>query len=234
MTTNDPIRPEKITKPIQLLGAWLAGLFSIDSCFLLAANNLPKDSWEAGALVIAAIINVPIFLLAVFLLQTRFRPELQEDSYYSSYLSRKTNEPITVNKEDLQFMQIRQKLTEIESRVSGPTQKEMAAESNLVSITIGVNKHLPDRDQIGKRLSELGVVGYSLFGGDMPPPSRIVAISKYLPKDIVRDVINVARELGFHHYTIFDNQEEEAIEEILFGAYGEAQFEIAGNQNPNS
>ena len=81
------IKPEKITKPIQLLGAWLAGLFSIDSCFLFAASNMAQGSFESYALTLAAIVNVPVFLLAVFLLQTKFRPELQEDSYYSTYLN---------------------------------------------------------------------------------------------------------------------------------------------------
>jgi len=62
--TEQKIKPEKITKPIQLLAAWLVGLFSIDSCFLFAAANLETGSWESRALVIAAMVNVPVFLLA--------------------------------------------------------------------------------------------------------------------------------------------------------------------------
>lgn len=87
--SENQIKPEKITKPIQLLGAWLVGLFSINSCYLVGAANFDVNSWQSEALVLAAIINVPIFLGSVFLLQTKFRPELQEDSYYSSYLNKK-------------------------------------------------------------------------------------------------------------------------------------------------
>lgn len=87
--SEQSIKPEKITKPIQLLGAWLASLFSINSCFPVAFANMEPASFESIALVVVAIINVPLFLAAVFFLQTKFRPELQEDSYYSSYLSQK-------------------------------------------------------------------------------------------------------------------------------------------------
>jgi hypothetical protein len=70
------------------------------SCYLVGATNFDVNSWQSGALVIATILNVPIFLGAVFLLQTKFRPELQEDSYYSSYLNKKTNEPVKVPKSE--------------------------------------------------------------------------------------------------------------------------------------
>lgn len=40
-------------------------------------------------LAIAAVANVPIFILSLFLLQTKFRPEMQEDSFYSQHLERK-------------------------------------------------------------------------------------------------------------------------------------------------
>lgn len=83
------IKPEKVTKPIQLLAAWLAGLIIVDASFLTAAGQLQLPSWVSGALVIAAIVNVPLFLLSIFLLQTKFRPEMQEDTFYSQYLERK-------------------------------------------------------------------------------------------------------------------------------------------------
>ncbi len=91
MSTKN-IQPEKITKPIQLLGAWLLGLLLMNSAFLTAASQISKPDWAAGALVIAAMANVPLFLISIFLLQTKFRPEMQEDSYYSKHLERKYNE----------------------------------------------------------------------------------------------------------------------------------------------
>lgn len=83
------IEPHKVTKPIQLLAAWMVGLVVTNSSFLIAAVQMADESWERGCLVIAAVANVPVFLFALFLLQTRFRAELQEDTYYSEYLSKK-------------------------------------------------------------------------------------------------------------------------------------------------
>jgi hypothetical protein len=90
MDSQKPIDPKGITKPIQLLAAWLSGLVVLDGSFLLAASRIVDPGWAGGALVIASIANVPLFLLAIFLLQTKFRPEMQEDSFYSKYLESKT------------------------------------------------------------------------------------------------------------------------------------------------
>ena len=98
--SESKLQPATITKPMQLLAAWLVGLLAIDSCFLLAASRHPSGSMEAMALTWAAIANVPVFLGALFLLQTRFRPELQEDLYYSTYISQKTNQAISVSTGD--------------------------------------------------------------------------------------------------------------------------------------
>jgi hypothetical protein len=82
------INPQKVTKPIQLLAAWLVGLVAVDSLFLTAARFVSSPAWIAPTLAIAAIINVPLFLLCIFFLQTKFRPEMQEDTFYSSYLEK--------------------------------------------------------------------------------------------------------------------------------------------------
>lgn len=91
MATPPPsakIDPAKVTKPIQLLGAWLAGLVIIDSTFLVAACHIQKPEWAAGLLIVAAVVYVPLFIVTIFILQTKYRPQLQEDSYYSKYLSK--------------------------------------------------------------------------------------------------------------------------------------------------
>lgn len=230
--SEQTIKPERITKPIQLLGAWLTGLFSIDSCFLVAAANMPSGPWEARALIIAVIANVPLFLAAVFLLQTKFRPELQEDSYYSSYLSRKTNEVISINKDDAQFAELRQKFTQLENLISAPTQVSGASESKLASVGFGINKHFSNRQQIGEKLLERGIMAYSTFGSDEPPPDRTAAISQYLPRDVVKEVITLARDLQFDGYTMFDPRGEGTDEDVLLGAYGGLEFQIA-KQEPS-
>jgi hypothetical protein len=94
--TDQHINPEKVTKPIQLLAAWLVGLILVNASFLLAAQQVSKPEWASGLLIIAAVANIPIFIGALFLLQTKFRPQMQEDSYYSQYLQREkqfTSEP---------------------------------------------------------------------------------------------------------------------------------------------
>ena len=83
---SQEITPHKVTKPIQLLAAWLLGLVLIDGAFLGAAKALSTPSWLPAVLVIAAVCNVPLFLACIFLLQTRFRPQMQEDLFYSRYL----------------------------------------------------------------------------------------------------------------------------------------------------
>ena len=97
---KNKIPVDKVTKPIQLLAAWLTGLIIIDGSFLTAASTLSAPSWASGLLIVAAVLNVPVFLFAIFLLQTKFRPEMQEDSFYSKYLESKTGtirQPVTNN-----------------------------------------------------------------------------------------------------------------------------------------
>ena len=224
--SEQTLKPERITKPIQLLAAWLAGLFSIDSAFLFAATRM-EPGWQAGALTVAAIVNVPLFLSAVFLLQTRFRPELQEDSYYSSYLSRKTNELIQVKKDDTHVDELRQRIFELEAKVLSPTQPGESNRSALAHLVFGVNKHLVDRRKIGARLAERGIETFTTFGSDEAPTRRTVAISKYLVPEVVQEVVRLARELGFTSYSFFDNRAEDAEEEVLLGSYGAGGYEIA-------
>jgi prokaryotic YEATS domain len=83
------IEPHRITKPIQLMAVWFVALLLIDSAFLAAAFQISTPSWVTPTLVIAAITFVPLFLTGVFLMQTVFRNELQEDPYYSEFLKRK-------------------------------------------------------------------------------------------------------------------------------------------------
>ncbi|MET3871544.1 tetratricopeptide (TPR) repeat protein [Puniceicoccus vermicola] len=88
--TSTSITPHKINKPIQILGAWLAGLILIDTSFLTAAQFLDEPSWLSSLLVIASILNVPLFLFGLYQLQTKFRKELQDDEYYSKHLERES------------------------------------------------------------------------------------------------------------------------------------------------
>jgi hypothetical protein len=97
------IKPERITKPIQLLASWLIGLFVTNASFLLAAKQIHHPSWGAALLLVAAVANVPVFILALFLLQTKFRPQMQEDQYYSKYLDdERKSTAVSVPERDLE------------------------------------------------------------------------------------------------------------------------------------
>ena len=85
------IEPHKITKPIQLTTIWFIALLLIDSSFLFFATKISEPKWACPTLIISAICFVPLFLVPIFLLQTVFRKELQEDLYYSEWLKRHEN-----------------------------------------------------------------------------------------------------------------------------------------------
>ena len=98
------IEPSKITKPIQLLAAWLTGLVIVNGTFLTAASQITTPKWAPSILIIASLINVPLFLISIFLLQTKYRPEMQEDSFYSKYLDRKYSEDTIMKpSEDIEY-----------------------------------------------------------------------------------------------------------------------------------
>lgn len=232
------ISPEKITTPIQLLGAWLAGLLAIDSCFLIAASSMDQTSWQSAILTIAAIFNVPIFIYSVFLLQTKFRPELQEDSYYSTYLNQKTNQVIKVPREEALLLSIQAKIDRLEHGLVDPNRETQSKEidSLFMELSIGVNRHLSSKEVIQQRMFGLGVLGISDFGTDEPPKFLKVAFSNNLPKSVVKKIAEIACDLGFEYFGYYDHDEEDEIDEdILFGAYGEKKrIRIAGSANvPN-
>src|SRR3989339_212245 len=82
------IEAHKITKPIQLMAVWFIALLLIDSAFLTATAKITTPTWLAPTLAISAIVFVPLFLGGVFLMQTVFRKELQDDQFYSEWLKR--------------------------------------------------------------------------------------------------------------------------------------------------
>jgi hypothetical protein len=86
--TEPKIEPHRIDKPIKMLAVWFATLVLIDGSFLSAAKFLTAPAWVSPMLAIAAVAFVPMFLLAAFLMQTRFRTHLQDDRYYSEWLER--------------------------------------------------------------------------------------------------------------------------------------------------
>ncbi len=82
------IEPHKITKPIQLTATWLAGLVLLVSVFVAGAGTIKNPPWLAPTFGITAIVMVPSYSTLVFLMQTKFRPQLQEDPFNAIWLQR--------------------------------------------------------------------------------------------------------------------------------------------------
>lgn len=152
MAAQPQIRPERVTKPIQLLAAWLVGLIIVNGAFLTGAVMIAKPAWAPAWLVVAAIINVPVFIAAIFVLQTRFRPEMQEDVFYSQYLESKTG---TVRSFDL-------------AANLGAVREEMAASrSETLEVVAGIRSELERlttevsalSDDAGQSVDILGRIG---------------------------------------------------------------------------
>ncbi|WMN64793.1 hypothetical protein [Vibrio parahaemolyticus] len=215
---NQDIKPEKITKPLQLLGAWLAGLFSINSCFLVAASNMEQDSIGSLLLIGAAIINVPIFLVAVFVLQTKFRPEMQEDQYYSIYLSSKTNQKVYVPKSERNLKELEKQFVTLNTRLSSFIERDV--KEQLKETKFAINECLILSGTYEANLKAYGVKTVNLFGSEHSPLTEIVAISTYLPNELQQEVIALVKQLGFKQYAYFDNVDEESEEMVIIGAYG--------------
>jgi len=83
------ITPHKVTRPMQLLAAWLVSLIVLEGALLTAAGSLGTPLWAPGALIVTAIVIIPVFVGALFLLLTKYRKELQDDRYYSEDQKRK-------------------------------------------------------------------------------------------------------------------------------------------------
>lgn len=225
MDTEHKIQPDRITKPIQLLASWLVGLIVIDSAFLIAASKMSDGSWERTALVIAAIANVPVFLLALVLLQTRFRPELQEDSFYAQYLDKRTNELVTVRRDEL----IEKELVALRADVLAIKEPDelsfdpLDADRAESPLKIGLNHHLAE---LREAIRAFGFPLNDIFGTAERPAHRVMAIAEYLPYTQRVRILRLAVQMKLDGYAYFHPREEGIAEDVLVGSYGNIQFGI--------
>jgi len=83
---GQPFRPDRIVTWVQLLATWPVTLVLVEGILVGAAATLRTPAWGPALLLIAAVVNVPLFLGCLFLLQTRFRPQMQPDDHYERYL----------------------------------------------------------------------------------------------------------------------------------------------------
>jgi len=222
METNE-IKPHRITKPIQLLSAWLVGLILINGSFLTTAVTLNSSGWLQPLLIIAAVLNVPIFIFAIFLLQTRFRPEMQEDLFYAQYLDKKTNTVLERSRVEVTNVKLRK--AEIKPALISEDKakkSESTRSKDVAKISITMNDHLPKFIEFRRFLKTQGYKANDIFGkvNDSKPPKKLVmAINEFIDLELVKPIIKQCREYGIEYLSKFDPQEEPDQFDVYIGSY---------------
>lgn len=227
---DQKIQPHKVTKPIQLLAAWMVGLIVTNATFLAAATYLSPSAWERGALVIAAIVNVPLFIGALFLLQTRFRAELQEDHFYFEYLSKKTASLIRVDKNIVQGSRL--EALEREAARSKLIRGEDEKSSNgLIKLDwsnwrVALNQLHPRFDELREALRSADIPLAEFFGNEGNSPSEwVISLSNSLPANHKAAILRVVVPFEFEGFSFWDPIEEaDETEDVYIGSYGKSSF----------
>lgn len=229
---NQRIEAHKVTKPIQLLAAWLVGLVLVNGSLLATSSTFDAPVWLKASLVIAAIFNVPLFLGAIFLLQTKFRPELQEDSYYSKYLDKSTSEYVTVSKED-----------ELISLVSDLRTEIIRIEKESLHSTINKPDHdpgedtwspwhpwevalcdlLPDFEEIRQELKEKKIPINKIFGKvntNNRLKANVLSFRQEMDIESIVKVLRMMSSFRFDGYCYSETPSSVNEEEIYLGGFG--------------
>lgn len=204
MAQHQKIEPHRITKPIQLLAAWLVGLIIVNGSFLGSAVAIETPIWLRCTLVIAAVINVPVFLVCIFLLQTKFRPEMQEDSYYHEYLIAKDG---------------RDKSLPYEKSESAP--KEEGGIWDGYSILL--NQYIKGAETIEKVFKSKDIPITSYFGtsSGRKPPSLTASIGRGFSNEQIKRLIQALSQTSITHidYAADEEKPDEYTNIILIGSW---------------
>jgi|ERR1017187_1846443 hypothetical protein len=221
------IEPSKINKPIQLLAAWLVGLVLVNGSFLGSAALIQKPEWLAATLVIAAIANVPIFLICVFLLQTKFRPQMQDDEFYSKYLE-KSYSPETGKMEivnaTLECNPISSTRKMVAGLVRGPELPIPKSANQNEQIEVQINDLLPNYRELFFSLNRQGIHLMNTFGSTSaqpnPPDEFIITTSSGVKKEYIQKIIKIAKDFGLKGVGMIPREMRTSEEEQVFiGSY---------------
>lgn len=234
MEKNTKIEPHKITKPIQLLAAWLTGLVLVNGAFLIAAAKIQTPTWVVGVLVISCVVNVPLFLISIFLLQTKFRPEMQEDSFYSKYLDKKSGQ--TDRQVAPEYIEsLRNDLSKIEEvlneKVLNDTSGQIFQINNWNNVTVSVNKSLPYFTKLVECLQKGNIPIHELFGGGGhidPPKEFKIAIGANFSVEQIKSIAKAASTLmdGWLSFAHDEDEPNEYDNRVLIGAWGSYEHGI--------
>ncbi|MCS6192165.1 hypothetical protein [Shewanella baltica] len=206
---QEGINAQAITKPIQLLAAWLVGLIFVNGTFLITAQAFNSTEWLAAILVIASIINVPLFLVALFLLQTKFRPEIQEDHYYSQYIKDKLGRNVTDKSKSPEIVHITE------------ATEDNVDDSIWSKVKIMFNPHLKLSDEVRANLEKSGIPITEEFGGKHWIPEFVVAIGRYLTYEQISTILESIKNIPEVRVSFSDDDDEiyQWDRTVLIGSY---------------
>ncbi|GKW48684.1 hypothetical protein [Halomonas sp. NCCP-2165] len=229
--STQKIEPNKVTKPIQLVAAWLVGLILVNGAFLGTAIGIGEPTWLKGTLVIASVINVPVFLGAIFLLQTKFRPQLQEDEYCSQYLDKSTSEYVSVSKDE----NILSEISEIKSELITLSELKSSDFNKIESLVekektypwpphykIALCDYLPDFKAIRKELKDSNISISKIFGTTNTkniPKINHLSFSREVDFNTLIAVLRMMSKYNFDGYA-YSITSEVNPEEIYIGGFG--------------
>lgn len=219
-----------ITKPIQLWAAWLIGLTTVVGMFLGAAAHF--SGWERSALVVAAIAYVPALFSAMFLLQTKFRAELQEDSYYSEMvINRKTEAVMPVSRLDIFETKMEAQLREIALQIQVGAVPALSRSEGDVDVNewnawkIAINTRHPNYKLIKETLESKGIPVSIAFGTENTPSKWIVAINENMPRSLASQLLVAVSEFDFDGFVLWTPVRDVGeTEDVYIGSYGQSDY----------
>ncbi|WP_309381002.1 hypothetical protein [Cerasicoccus frondis] len=225
MDNSPKIDAHKITKPIQLLAAWLCGLVLVNLSFLTAAAHIENPSWIPATLVIASITNVPAFLISIFLLQTKFRPEMQEDVYYSKYIESKTGfTKLEVTTESVS--KIREDLAELQQAIMrSPVEIPVISSSVEIkwsTVTVALNETLQHFREIHMRFTANKIPVHETFGkGAYTPKNFTVSLGEGFTVEQVKKIVEQLHFIPKARICFADDDDEhnQYHNQVLIGSY---------------
>lgn len=225
--TDPKIEPNKITKPIQLLAAWLAGLVLVNGAFLTAASLIYVPSWAPALLVVACVVNVPLFLISIFVLQTKFRPEMQEDEFYHKYLEKRfstvTGKSEVVETKVAEFEDLPAKLVPRKAWKYGRV-RPLPFEKSREDFYVHINDLLPSFSSLASELTAAGIKPTATFGSTsqnpITPTPFVISVGENVPLDVVKKALSVTRKHGIEGIGFTRNANGIHQKKIYIGAYG--------------
>jgi hypothetical protein len=166
-------------------------------------------------LVIGAVLDVPIFLACLFMLQTKFRPEMQEDEFYWRYLEKRYSTE-TAKTELIEVAKPSDSMLEFEPRRAPVKRRGTPSVAE-----IHMNDLLPAYQSLREALLKAGYKIYDTFGttsrGKRVPSPFIIAISDGAAIEAIQDAIKISLPHGLEG--VAHASEPEWPNRIYIGAY---------------